>query len=96
VYGIVVASALWGVRSDLKTALVIRGAGNHEPELAPTGLATVQVSRPLCVAALVWILFLLAVINLQRSAWINCIVAAIALAVGASWYFWGRPHKSAG
>jgi len=96
VYGIVVASALWGARSDLKTALVIRDAGNHEPELAPTGPGTVQVSRPLCVAALVWILFLLAVINLQRSAWINSIVAAIALGVGACWYFWGRPHKSAG
>jgi amino acid transporter len=94
VYGIVVAAALWAASKISKTQILVEHAGNPAPALGPsTAQGTLQVSRPLCFAALLWILFLLAVISLPRSAWINSIASAAALGVGACWYFWGRPQK---
>ena len=52
-----------------------------------------EVSRTLCVVALIWIVFLLAIISIPRSAWTNSMASVAALAVGACWYFWGRPKK---
>jgi amino acid transporter len=96
VYGIVVAAALWGASRKPKTEYVIRRAGDVAPAfIESAGRGTLEVSRTLCIAALVWILFLLAIISLPRSAWINSIASAAALGVGACWYFWGRPHKPA-
>jgi amino acid transporter len=96
VYGIVVAAALWGTSRRPKTENVMERAGDVAPaSVQSAGRGTVQVSRTLCVAALVWILLLIAVVSLPRSAWINPIALAAAVGVGACWYFWGRPHKHA-
>jgi amino acid transporter len=96
VYGIVVAAALWAASRISKAQILVEHAGEPAPALGPSTVqGTLQVSRPLCVAALVWILFLLAVISVPRSAWINSIASAAALGVGACWYFWGRPQKLA-
>ncbi len=66
------------------------------PECAQiAGPRRLQVSRTLCVAALIWIVFLLAIISVPRSAWINSVASLAALALGACWYFWGRPRKPA-
>jgi membrane associated rhomboid family serine protease len=56
--------------------------------------ATIKASRPLCIAALLWILLLLGMISLPRSAWINAAASAVALIVGAMWYAWGRPKPA--
>jgi amino acid transporter len=96
VYGIVVAAALWAASRKCKTENFVGHAGDPAPAVGQSaGRDTLRVSRPLCFAALVWILFLLAVISLPRSAWINSIASAAALGVGACWYFWGRPQKPA-
>lgn len=97
VYGIVVAAALWAASRKSKTENRAHPAGDLAPVSEPSaGPGTLQVSRTLCFAALVWILFLLAVISLPRSAWVNSIASAAAMGVGACWYFWGRPKKAAG
>jgi len=96
VYGIVVAAALWAASRKSKTEDHPQRAEHLEPESGPSaGPGTLQVSRPLCFAALLWIFFLLAVISLPRSAWVNSIASAAAMGVGACWYFWGRPKKTA-
>jgi amino acid transporter len=96
VYGIVVAAALWGTSRIRKTVNALEPAASGAPRVAESaGGHTPQVSRSLCIAALVWILFLLVVISLPRSAWINSIASAATLGVGACWYFWGRPRTPA-
>jgi amino acid transporter len=96
VYGIVVAAALWAASRKSKTENRPHQTGDLAPVCGPSaGQGTLQVSRTLCLAALVWILFLLAVISLPRSAWVNSIASAAAMGVGACWYFWGRPKKAA-
>jgi hypothetical protein len=82
VYGIVVGSALWGPKR--KTV----AGGDPSP-----AIRTLKVSRTLCVSALLWIGFLLAIISIPRSAWINTIASAAAMGVGACWYFWRTPRK---
>jgi len=95
VYGIVVGAALWGA-SRTRTDNVEESVLNIAPEVAQAARPRrLQVSRTLCVAALVWIVFLLAIISVPRSAWINSVASLAALALGACWYFWGRPRKSA-
>ncbi len=93
VYGIVVGAAIWGSRRH--TAVGTLGAA---PDAAsgtlPSG-GKLQVSRILCVATLIWIVFLLAIISIPRSAWINSVATLAALGVGACWYFWGRPRGPA-
>jgi amino acid transporter len=96
VYGIVVGAALWGASRKSPTDNIEERGSDAAPE--PTQIAgprRLQVSRSLCVAALIWILFLLAIISVPRSAWINSVASLAALALGACWYFWGRPRKSA-
>jgi amino acid transporter len=96
VYGIVVAAALWAASRKSKTENFAYHAGDLASVSGPSaGQGTLRVSRTLCFAALVWILFLLAVISLPRSAWVNSIASAAAMGVGACWYFWGRPKKAA-
>ena len=68
---------------------------NLRGAVPPVGRGSVQVSRPLCVATLIWIVFLLAIISIPRSAWINSVATLAALGVGACWYFWGRPRGPA-
>jgi amino acid transporter len=51
----------------------------------------VRVSRKLCVAALLWIGLLLAMICIPKTAWIDVVATCVAMAVGAVWYFWRRP-----
>ena len=51
----------------------------------------VRVSRKLCIAALLWIGLLLAIITIPRTAWIASGATCVAMAVGAVWYFWRRP-----
>ena len=55
------------------------------------GKGEVKASPALCIAALLWILFLMGIISIPRSSWINAAASAAALAVGAVWYVWGRP-----
>jgi amino acid transporter len=81
VYGIVVGAALWGSRGKWKTAQ--DGLPAHAP---------VRVSRSLCIAALIWIVLLLAMISLPRSAWTNVVATSVAMAVGAIWNIWFRPQ----
>jgi len=95
VYGIVVGAALWGASRKPGTDKVVKHAGDVASAFVQSGRGRLQVSRTLCIAALTWILFLLVVISLPRSAWINSIATAAALGVGACWYFWGRPPKPA-
>jgi amino acid transporter len=93
VYGMVVGAALWGKHAQASSR-IHDAAGSVEP--APDkGLGKVTVSRPLCIATLMWIVFLLAIISMPRSAWINSVATAAAMAVGAGWYFWGRPRGPA-
>ncbi len=96
VYGMVVGAALWSASKKSKTDKI----AEHAQDVAPAwgqsvGGEKLQVSRPLCIVALVWILFLLAIISIPRSAWINSVASAAALGVGAFWYFLGRPRKPA-
>lgn len=51
----------------------------------------VRVSRKLCIAALLWIGFLLVMISVSRTAWIGLAATCVAMAIGAIWYFWRRP-----
>ena len=96
VYGIVVGAALWGASKEPRTGNI-----DELESDAASGIAQIaaprrlQVSRTLCVAALIWIVFLLAIISVPRSAWINSVASLAALALGACWYFWGRPRKPA-
>src|SRR5580658_1552285 len=96
VYGIVVGAALWGASRQSQANDVGEPLVDIAPGMAHiAGPRQLQVSRTLCVAALIWIVFLLAIISLPRSAWINSIASLAALGVGACWYFWGRPSKPA-
>jgi len=93
VYGMVVGAAIWGSRRKSEPA---DGLGESAlGAVPPVGRGSVQVSRPLCVATLIWIVFLLAIISIPRSAWINSVATLAALGVGACWYFWGRPRGPA-
>jgi amino acid transporter len=93
VYGMVVGAALWGPGRKSQPDV---GLGDSAPGAFPSvGRANVQVSRPLCVATLIWIVFLLAIISIPRSAWINSAATVAALGLGACWYFWGRPRGPA-
>jgi hypothetical protein len=85
-----VGAAIWGSRRKSEPG---ENLGDSAPGAAPSvGRGAVQVSRPLCVATLIWIVFLLAIISIPRSAWINSVATLAALGVGACWYFWGRPR----
>src|SRR5579863_3777210 len=96
VYGIVVGAALWGASKKAQANNVEEPLLDIAPGMAQVaGPRRLQVSRTLCVAALIWIVFLLAIISLPRSAWINSVASLAALALGACWYFWGRPRKPA-
>src|SRR5580658_2805194 len=93
VYGMVVGAAIWGSRRKGEPG---GNMGDSAPGAVPSaGRGTVQVSRPLCVATLIWIVFLLAIISIPRSAWINSVATLAALGLGACWYFWGRPRGPA-
>jgi amino acid transporter len=97
VYGIVVGAALWGASRQSQANNVGEPLVDIAPGMAHiAGPRQLQVSRTLCVAALIWIVFLLAIISLPRSAWINSVASLAALALGACWYLWGRPSKPAG
>jgi amino acid transporter len=98
VYGIVIGAALWGSRGKLKMS--VASSSLLPPEEAPVGslpppgspgVEPVRVSRALCIAALVWIAFILAMISIPRSAWTNLVATSVAMAVGAIWYLWYRP-----
>jgi amino acid transporter len=93
VYGMVVGAALWGKHAQASSP-IHDAAGTVEP-VPDKGFGKVTVSRPLCIATLMWIVFLLAIISMPRSAWINSVATAAAMAVGACWYFWGRPRGPA-
>jgi amino acid transporter len=96
VYGIVVGAALWGARRKSQASNVEEPVDAIAAPMAQiAGSRHLQVSRTLCIAALIWIVFLLAIISIPRSAWINTIASLAALGVGACWYFWGRPRKPA-
>ncbi len=75
VYGIVVGAALWGSRGRIEA----------------DGVPQVRVSRPLCIAALLWIALLLAMMSIPRTAWIDLTATCIAMAIGGIWYLWRRP-----
>jgi amino acid transporter len=83
VYGIVVAAALWESSKGVR--------GHEDPGNHP-----VNASRPLCIAALLWILLLLGMISLPRASWINVAATVASLGVGAIWYVWGRPKPGQG
>jgi Flp pilus assembly protein TadB len=50
----------------------------------------VEVSRPLCLVALLWILAILVILIASSSTPIDLFATILALAVGAVWYFWKR------
>jgi amino acid transporter len=87
VYGIVIGAALWGSRGKLKTSVASSSLPPHQsPAVGP-----VRVSRALCITALLWIAFILAMMSIPRSAWTDVAASAVAMAVGAIWYFRYRP-----
>ncbi len=50
-------------------------------------------TRLLSIAALVWILILLAMLSLPRSAWTNSVATLAGVAVGGVWYLFARPAR---
>jgi amino acid transporter len=80
VYGIVIGAALWGSRARIEK----------------DGVPVVRVSRTLCIAALLWIALLLAMMSIPRTAWIDVTATCVAMAIGAIWYFWRRPAARRG
>jgi amino acid transporter len=88
VYALVVAAALWGgVPKDRPAADAESAAGTSFRTAHSKG---VEVSRPLCVAALLWILTILVILIASSSTPIDLVATIMALAVGAVWYFWKR------
>lgn len=84
VYGLVVAAALWGGAQTGKPAY---GTSSSTPPSK-----RVEVSRPLCITTLIWILAILVILIASSATPINLIATIMALAVGAVWYFWKRPN----
>lgn len=52
-----------------------------------------KISRGLSLAALGWILILLAMLSLPRQAWTNSLATLAAVAVGGAWYLFARPAR---
>ena len=96
VYGIVIGAALWGSRGKLKSSVASsswRRLGRPRmlsPHQSPA-VGPVRVSRALCMTALLWIAFILAMVSIPRSAWTDVVASFVAMAVGAIWYLWFRP-----
>lgn len=49
--------------------------------------------RALNIAALIWILVLLAMLSLPRSAWTNSLATLAAVVVGGAWFWWVQPAR---
>lgn len=61
---------------------------NSSMENSEAAVPRISVPRGLCVAALIWIVFLLCFLSLPRTAWTNSIATVIAAAVGLIVYLW--------
>ena len=82
-YAIVVGATLGRQRAGPLAAGTDSGeTGDQRPPL--------QVPRALSLAALAWILVLLAMLSLPRQAWINSLATLGAVGVGGAWYLVAR------
>jgi amino acid transporter len=85
-YAIVVAATLGRQGSWSLAAGTDSGeTGGQRPPL--------QVPRALSLAALAWILVLLAMLSLPRQAWINSLATLAAVGVGGAWYLVARTKR---
>jgi amino acid transporter len=85
------------VSATLKRRVVREQLFEAGESIAPgerPGEITVSVSRPLCVAALVWILLLICFLSLPRSARQNSMATLVAVAVGAIIFFVIKQNRS--
>jgi amino acid transporter len=68
----------------------ISDSGNSKSQIANPKS---KISKALSAAALAWILLLLAMLSLPRSAWVNSLATLAAIGAGALWYFLKRPAE---
>ena len=81
------------VWAALKGGSRIRQVGSTESNASITGPGNSgavdpypSIPRPLCIAALIWIIFLLCFLSLPPSAWTNSLATLVAAGVGAVLY----------
>jgi amino acid transporter len=100
--GFATGGSRWGRgNSEIWIPASARGAGNQNPEVESSkskiqnSKSKISQPRPraLSVAALAWILLLLAMLSLPRSAWTNSLATLAAVALGGVWYFLARPAR---
>ena len=84
-YAIVVGATLWrSVRHDSQAALELLGSSVPR---------TWAGNRVLSICTFVWLLIVLAMLSLPRSAWTNSVATLVAVAVGGLWYRVSQPAR---
>ncbi len=102
-YAVVVGAALWGSRQTKKqvrnpTPLQIesdappRVSGHETVFASEVRLESSLVPKSLGLATLAWLVLLLAMLSVPRSAWRNSLATLAAVGVGVVCYLFGRPR----